>query len=128
MHGPTCIFWANLTPFSHQVTIRNGTGVFLPAIKLPSGADPRARATIDVSEQGFAIAVYEQACTYRQIPGRSVPTCPSRDGPPKPAIGRTWALPVSWHGKDLQATIGLYQIVTLQYSSTTLYQVSYHIR
>lgn len=89
---------------SHQVTIRNGTGVFLPAIKLPNGADPRARATIDVLEKDFAIAVYEQACTYRQIPGLSIPTCPSRDGPPKPAIGRTWALPVSWHDKDLQAT------------------------
>jgi hypothetical protein len=26
------------------------------------------------------------------------------------------------------ARVGLYPIVTLQYSSTTLYQVSYHIR
>ena len=29
---------------------------------------------------------------------------------------------------DTWVTLGLYPIVTLQYSSTTLYQVSYHIR
>jgi hypothetical protein len=27
-----------------------------------------------------------------------------------------------------QAAVGLYPIVTLQYSSTTLYQVSYHVQ
>ena len=32
---------------------------------------------------------YEQACTYRTIPGESFPTCPARPAPPKPAAPRT---------------------------------------
>ena len=47
---------------------------------------------------------YEQACTYRSIPGQSIPTCPARTAPPKPAVQRTWGLPKAWHGKELQAT------------------------
>jgi hypothetical protein len=31
-------------------------------------------------------------------------------------------------GVMMEASVGLYPIVTLQYNSTTLYQVSYHIR
>ena len=46
---------------------------------------------------------YEQACTYRTIPGESIPTCPARTAPPKPAVRRTWGLPKPWHGKELEA-------------------------
>ena len=90
---------------SGMVTLVNGTGRLLPSIKLPpQGADPRTRATIDISDPGFSLQVYEQACTYHSVPGMSIPTCPSRVGPPKPAVSRTWGLPVLWHGKELQAT------------------------
>lgn len=78
---------------------------FLPAIKLPAaGDDSRARATIDVTDASFHITAYEQACTYREIPGQSIPTCPARTGLPKPAVTHTWALPKAWEGKELHAT------------------------
>ena len=33
MHGPTCIFWANLTPFSLQVV-----GIVFPNVEVPQGS------------------------------------------------------------------------------------------
>jgi hypothetical protein len=87
------------------VTLVNGTGRLLPSIKLPpESAGPRARATIDVSDENFSLVVYEQACTYRSIPGQSIPICPARTGPPKPAVRRSWLLPKPWQGKELHAT------------------------
>jgi hypothetical protein len=41
---------------------------------------------------------------------------------------KNWIEPASWCARSAaRAHLGLYPIVTLQYSSTTLYQVSYHI-
>lgn len=88
-----------------MVTLVNGTGRLLPSIKVPpQSAGPRARATIDITDENFSLVAYEQACTYQAIPGMSIPTCPMRIGPPKPAVQRSWDLPKAWHGKELHAT------------------------
>ena len=88
-----------------MVPLVNGSGRLLPSIRLPpASADPRARATIDVSDEHFSLVIYEQACIYNKIPGQSVPTCPTRTGPPKPAVSHTWSMPLPWHGKELHAT------------------------
>eukprot|EP01043_Picozoa_sp_COSAG02_P033016 COSAG02_NODE_2233_length_9425_cov_2.280399_2_plen_271_part_00 len=88
-----------------MVMLVNGTGRLLPSIKMPpESAGPRARATIDISDEDFSLIVYEQACTYHSIPGQSIPTCPMRTEPPKPAVTHHWVLPKAWHGKHLQAT------------------------
>ena len=88
-----------------MVPLVNGSGRLLPSIRLPpASADPRARATIDVSDEHFSLVIYEQACIYNKIPGQSVPTCPTRTGPPKPAVSHTWSMPLPWHGKELYAT------------------------
>eukprot|EP01047_Picozoa_sp_COSAG01_P039729 COSAG01_NODE_3299_length_6296_cov_243.565112_9_plen_139_part_00 len=85
-----------------MVTLVNGTGRLLPSITPPpKSAGPRARATIDALAHNFSLVIYEQACTYREIPGQSIPTCPARTGPPKPAVLRTWGLPLPWQGKEL---------------------------
>jgi hypothetical protein len=36
MHGPTCIFWANLTPFSHS-SLRRAVDALDAMIALPGG-------------------------------------------------------------------------------------------
>ena len=110
-----------------MVTLVNGTGRLLPSITPPpESAGPRARATINVADPSFSLVIrtnvpeicaalahlrsvscgqvaYEQACTYRTIPGESIPTCPARTAPPKPAVRRTWGLPKPWYGKELEA-------------------------
>jgi len=88
-----------------MVTLVNGTGRLLPSITPPpESAGPRARATIDIADPNFSLVAYEQACTYRSIPGQSIPTCPARTAPPKPAVQQHWGLPKAWHGKELEAT------------------------
>jgi hypothetical protein len=67
MHGPTCIFWANLTPFSLQWAFKKA---FAKCDSLPTGCALELPATAPGVPIGLGliyIALYSCSSTSNQI-------------------------------------------------------------